>query len=129
MARLPTRVKRTPIGGKRNVLSMKGGDTENFHYRIVNDIGDRVAMFQQQGYEIVADDSITIGDRRIANPMKEGSPIKVSVGNGAQAYLMRQKKEFFTEDQQEKQKHVDLTEGAIKAEAKKVADFGKLSLG
>ena len=129
MARLPTRIKRTPVGGKRNILSVKGGDTVNFHYRVVNDVGDRVAMFQQQGYEVVSDDTISIGDRRIANPAQEGSPIKVSVGNGTQAFLMRQKKEFYIEDQAEKQKHVDQTEGSIKVQARKAADYGKLTIG
>jgi hypothetical protein len=124
-----TRPKRTPISGKRNVLTMRGGDTKNFEYRIVNDVGDRVSMFEEQGYEIVTDPDIIIGDRRVANPTKEGSPVKVSVGGGVQAYLMRQKKEHYTEDQQEKQKHVDRTEGAIKADARKSADFGKLEIG
>lgn len=123
-----TKPKRTPIGGARNILTVKGGDTENFEYRIVNDTGDRVAMFQEHGYELVCDDKIMIGDRRVANPTKEGSPIRVSVGGGTQAYLMRQKKEFYVEDQQTKQEAVNQTEGAIKAEAKKSADFGKLEI-
>jgi hypothetical protein len=124
-----TRPTRTPISGKRNVLTMRGGDTKNFEYRIVNDIGDRVAMFEQQGYEVVTDPNIIIGDRRVANPTSEGSPVRVSVGSGVQGYLMRQKKEHYKEDQQEKQKHVDRTEGAIKADARKSADFGKLEIG
>lgn len=128
MARMPTKPRRTPIGGTRNVLTMNGGDTENFSYRIVNDTGDRVAMFQNSGYEIVCDDSIQVGDRRIANPTKEGSPIQVSVGGGMKAYLMRQKKEFYQEDQATKQQQVDKTEGAIKAQAKKAADYGKLEV-
>ena len=86
-----------------DVLTVVGGDTENFEYRIVNDTGDRVAMFQSHGYEIVSDDKIQVGDRRISNPTKEGSPVRVSVGGGTQAYLMRQKKEFYQEDQSTKQ--------------------------
>lgn len=124
-----TRQKRTPISGTRNVLTMLGGDTKNFKYRIVNDTGDRVAEFQQRGYEVVTDPNIIIGDRRISNPAVEGSPIKVSVGGGTQAYLMRQKLEYFTEDQTAKQKQVDLTEGAIKRNAKKDSDYGKLEIG
>ena len=127
-ATMKSKPRRTPIGGRRNVLTVAGGDTEEYEYRIVNDTGDRVAMFQAHGYEIVADDKITVGDRRIANPTKEGSPVKVFVGNGTQAYLMRQKKEFYQEDQQEKQKVVDETEGAIKAQGKKAADYGKLEI-
>lgn len=121
-----TRTSRTPISGRRNVLSMRGGDTENYKYRIVNDVGDRVADFESRGYEIVTDQGIMIGDRRVSNPTTEGSPVKVSVGGGVQAYLMRQKKEYYDEDQAAKQKHVDETEGAIKSQARKAADFGKL---
>jgi len=128
MSRATAKPKRTPIGGSRNVLTVAGGDTENYEYRIVNDTGDRVSMFQSHGYEIVSDDNITVGDRRIANPTKEGSPVRVSVGGGMQAYLMRQKKEFYQEDQSTKQKTVDNTEGAIKAQAKKSADYGKLEV-
>ena len=128
MGRVTAKPKRTPIGGRRNVLTVVGGDTENFEYRIVNDTGDRVAMFQSHGYEIVSDDKIQVGDRRISNPTKEGSPVRVSVGGGTQAYLMRQKKEFYQEDQATKQKTVDNTEGAIKAQAKKAADYGKLEV-
>ena len=39
------RPKRTPIGS-RNVLTVSGKDPD-FVYRIVNDVGDRIAMFQE----------------------------------------------------------------------------------
>ena len=128
MGRATMKPKRTPIGGSRNVLTVAGGDTANYEYRVVNDTGDRVSMFQSHGYEMVCDDNIMVGDRKIANPTKEGSPVRVSVGGGMQAYLMRQKKEFYQEDQATKQKTVDNTEGAIKAQAKKAADYGKLEV-
>jgi hypothetical protein len=123
-----TRTRRTPINGKRNVLTVRGGNTDDFEYRVVNDVGDRVAQFEEQGYEIVTDPKIQIGDRRIANPTKEGAPIRVSVGGGMQAYVMRQKKEFYNEDKAAKAAHVDKTEGATKADARKSADYGKLKL-
>ena len=128
MGRATMKPKRTPIGGSRNVLTVAGGDTANYEYRVVNDTGDRVSMFQSHGYEMVCDDNIMVGDRKIANPTKEGSPVRVSVGGGMQAYLMRQKKEFYQEDQATKQKTVDNTEGAIKAQAKKAAEYGKLEV-
>jgi len=123
-----TRVRRTPINGKRNILTVTGGDTENYRYRVVNDTGDRISQFEEQGYEMVTDPKIKVGDRRIANPTKEGAPIRVSVGGGVQAYVMRQKKEFYDEDQAAKAAHVDKTEGAIKADARKSADYGKMKL-
>ena len=78
--RLP-REKRTPINGTRNILTIRGQEP-GYRYRIVNDDGDRIPMLQEQGYELVQDASITVGDRRIANPTKEGSPVQVSVGGG-----------------------------------------------
>lgn len=122
------RIRRTPISGRRNVLTMKGGDTENFKYRIVNDVGDRISTFEEQGYEVVTDPKITVGDRRISNPTKEGSPVKVSVGGGTQAYLMRQKREFYDEDQAAKQNYVDETEKGIRNKAKTEADYGNLDI-
>lgn len=122
-----TRTRRTPIHGRRSVLDVQGKDP-NYVYRIVNDTGDRIQQFMDQGYEIVSDNSIQVGDRRIANPTKEGSPIQISVGSGLKAFLMRQRKEFYDEDQQAKADYVDRTEGALKADAKKAADFGKVEV-
>ena len=72
----PTRAK---VTGKRNVLNVTGKDPD-FHYRIVNDTGDRVEMFKEQGYEVVTDNKVKIGERRIANPTQEGSVVSASVG-------------------------------------------------
>ena len=48
------RPRRTSINGVRNVLSVTGTEP-GFVYRFVNDTGDRVAQFQEAGYEIVTD--------------------------------------------------------------------------
>jgi hypothetical protein len=120
--------KRTPISGSRNILNVEGGDTSKFHYRIVNDTGDRVAMFQGYGYEIVTDDGVTVGSRRVANPTKEGSPVMVSVGGGTKGYLMRQSLENYNEDQKTKQEYVDKTEAGIKRGAKKDSDYGDIRI-
>lgn len=120
------RVKRTPVNGKRNVLTVQGKDP-NFEYRIVNDTGDRVALMQERGYEIVSDDTVKVGDRRVANPTQEGSPVMASVGGGTKAYLMRIKKEWYAEDQQEKARQVAETEQAMKRDAKE-GMYGKLEI-
>lgn len=120
--------RRTPINGVRNVLSVQGKEP-GFHYRIVNDEGDRVAQFEAQGYEIVTDPKIKVGERRIANPTKEGSPVRTSVGGGVQAYVMRIREDWYKEDQEAKQAHVNETEAAMKKDALKGADYGKLELG
>jgi hypothetical protein len=124
--RLP-REKRTPINGTRNILTIRGQEP-GYRYRIVNDDGDRIPMLQEQGYELVQDASITVGDRRIANPTKEGSPVQVSVGGGQKGFVMRIKEEWYQEDQKTKQKAVDDLDESMKANAKKIADYGSLKI-
>lgn len=124
--RLP-REKRTPINGTRNILTIRGQEP-GYRYRIVNDDGDRIPMLQEQGYELVQDASITVGDRRIANPTKEGSPVQVSVGGGQKGFVMRIKDEWYQEDQKAKQKSVDDLDESMKANAKKIADYGSLKI-
>jgi hypothetical protein len=124
--RLP-REKRTPINGTRNILTIRGQEP-GYRYRIVNDDGDRIQLLQEQGYELVQDASITVGDRRIANPTKEGSPVQVSVGGGQKGFVMRIKEEWYQEDQKTKQKAVDDLDESMKANAKKIADYGSLKI-
>jgi hypothetical protein len=119
--------RRTPINGVRNVLTVQGKDPD-FEYRIVNDEGDRVAQFESMGYEVVTDQNVKVGDRRIANPTKEGSPVQVSVGGGVKGYVMRIKKDWYAEDQASKQSRVNETEEAMKKDARKNADYGKLDI-
>lgn len=117
--------RRTGINKTRSVLTVEGKDP-NFEYRIVNDTGDRVAQFEDRGYEVVSDNNIKVGDRRIANPTKEGSPIQISVGGGQKAFLMRIKKEWALEDRKAKDAIVDEQEKGMLAEAKQAADYGKV---
>ncbi len=119
--------RRTIINGTRNVLTVSGKEP-GFEYRIVNDEGDRISQFEERGYEIVKDQNIKVGDRRIANPTKEGSPIQVSVGGGTKAFVMRVPKEFYDEDRAAKDKHIDDLERGTLKEAREGADYGKISV-
>lgn len=119
--------RRTPIVGGRNVLTVQGKEP-GFQYRIVNDDGDRVSQFESQGYEIVKDSNIKVGDRRVANPSQSGAPIEVSVGGGKKAFVMRIPNEFYEEDQAAKQAYVDETEKGMKDDMKKVSDYGKVTI-
>lgn len=124
--------QRTKITGHRNVLTVNGQDPA-YQYRVVNDVGDRVVQLQEIGYEIVTDKTIKVGDRRVAIPTAEGSPVKVSVGKDAtgaplHAYVMRQKKEYYEEDQKAKQDEILKTEKEMKQTARESADYGKLEI-
>lgn len=127
------RTRRTPINGTRNKLKLRGGEP-GYKYRIVNDDGDRVRMLEDMGYEIVNDEKIRVGDRKVATATGEGSPSRVHVGRDANGnpqygYVMRIKEEWFKEDQAAKQKEIDELEASMKADAReKYSDYGKLIL-
>lgn len=104
------RPKRKPVGAANRLKPTKL-DQDKFSYRWVNDDADRVAMFKDAGYEIVSAGEAGLEKARIEGGA--GADGTISVGNGTKAVLMRQPKEFYTEDQQAKQKRVDETMRAI----------------
>ncbi len=120
--------RRSSINGTRNVLNISGKEP-GYVYRVVNDTGDRIEQLKEIGYEIVEDSKVQVGDRRVANPTKEGSPVKVSVGQGIQGYVMRIKQEWYDEDKAKKDARVDAIERGLVREAKEQADYGKLTVG
>lgn len=119
------RPQRTPINGTRSVLKIKGQE-EGYHYRVVNDEGDRVSQLEAAGYEIVKDPNVQVGDRRVAKATQEGSPVRVSVGGGIQGYVMRIRKDWYDEDQAAKLKSVNELEAQMKKDAKAGADYGEV---
>lgn len=120
------RPKRTSINGKRNILTVEGKDP-GYVYRFVNDVDNRIQNFEDLGYEVVRDNSVKVGDKRVANPTAEGSPVMVAKG-GTKSYLMRIQKDWYDEDQANKQKIVDETEAAMQSEAKSQGMYGKLDI-
>ena len=126
MAGKAQRTQRTPLAN-RSVLGIKGKEP-GYVYRIVNDTGDRVASFQEQGYEIVTDSSITIGDRQVGKASADGSPVQVAVGNGIDGYLMRIKEEYYKEDQAYKEQKLSELEQSMRKEAKDISDYGNLKI-
>ena len=119
------RVTRTPVG-QRNILTVKGKDP-NYEYRIVNDVDDRIAQFQEAGYELVETDSVDVGDKRVSQGTTVGSKKQFSVGGGTKAYVMRIKREWYDEDQRRKQRRVDAQESSIREKALD-GTYGKLDI-
>jgi len=107
----PTRV---PVGA-RNVLTVIGKDPD-YEYRIVNDEGDRIAAFQDAGYEIEKASAVRVGDKRVNNASPEGSLAQVSVSKktGDKAFVMKIRKEFYKEDQDAKARKLRQIEDTIK---------------
>lgn len=127
MAVKENRVRRTPINGTRNRLTVRGQEP-GFVYRIVNDIDDRIQTFQEMGYEVVTEKNVSVGDKRIANPTQEGTPVTVSVGQGITGFLMRQKQEWYDEDQAAKNRKTDELEASMHKEKTEENFYGKLKI-
>ena len=119
------RVRRTPIG-KRNVLTVTGAEP-GYHYRFVNDSGDRVQEFLDNGWEKVPADKVRVGDKRIGVASNEGTDATASVGQGERAYVLRIRQDWYDEDQKAKQEHINNTEAATREKALD-GTYGKLEI-
>lgn len=98
------RPKRKPVG-TTNRLNVRNKDTANYEYRWVNDTDDRISMFREAGYEVIDPNDADVEQSRIEGGV--GADKMVSVGGGTKAVLMRQRKEFYEEDQKVKQDRLD----------------------
>lgn len=117
------RTTRTPVG-TRNILTVKNKEP-GFVYRIVNDSGDRVQMFEEAGYEVVEADKVIVGDKRINKATPVGSKAEVNVGSGEKALVMRIKEEWYKEDQAAKQAKVNELESSMNKQARN-GTYGKI---
>ena len=120
-----TRTTRVPVT-ERNILSVKGKEPGYF-YRIVNDSGNRIQELQDAGYELVEASAVQVGDKRINSTLPEGTKAQVSVGGGVKAYVMRQKQEWYDEDQSAKQARVNQLEDSVRQNAKQFTGELKLT--
>lgn len=112
--------------GKRNRLEVRNKE-EGYHYRIVNDLDDRVERLQEDGWEVVPNAKVgAIGDRKVDNPTSLGSQPNFSVGKGVRATVMRIREDWYQEDQAEKQREITELEETMRQEAKKKSDYGDL---
>lgn len=104
------RPKREPVG-TRNRLSLNNKEP-GFVYRFVNATDGRVEELEAVGYEVVDVSKHKIGNRRV----NQGSSVdnSVSVGGGVRAVVMRQREDYYHEDQSAKQKAVAKTEAGVK---------------
>lgn len=109
---------------KRGPLTVRGLES-GYHYRFVNDEDDKVAAFQEAGYEPVLDKDVSIGDKRVDRASPEGTVKSVSVGGGTRAVLMRIRQDWYDEDQIEKEKHIRALEQTTKQEALE-GNYGKI---
>lgn len=118
------RTKRASLVAK-GPLAVRGLDTDGWHYRWVNDTDDRVAALAEAGYEVVSDKDVTAADKRVDSASSVGSGKVISAGGGIKAVLMRQRLDWYEEDQIEKEKEIKALENATRKEALD-GTYGKL---
>jgi len=110
-----SKATRVPLGNRAR-LSFNNLE-EGYVYRVINDVDDRIKRAEAAGYEFVESES-SLGDARVADASKMGAKVSKPVGGGMTGYLMRIKKDWYDEDQQNKQKQIDSTESAMKPDNK-----------
>lgn len=103
------RLKRTPLH-KQKRIGIR--EEEGYHYRLVNDVGDRVDSFLTVGYEFV-DAAVRDGAKDASDSAQHGKIACQNVGNGVKAYYMRIKNDLWQADQKEKQVEIDHVEKMI----------------
>lgn len=100
----------------------------NYHYRMVNDIDDRIEDLKDLGYELV-DQSISTGASNVDNASSQTSSKTVRhVGNGIKGYLMRIPKEEYDEMQRQKNAHLDQVEAQMKNQAASDGNYGSITV-
>lgn len=110
------RVQRKPLH-QRGPQSISGEKDPNFHYRIVNDTGDRIHVFQQAGYELVTDGDLSVGDSRVSTAGDLGAAKRVISNDGTTSFLMRIPNEYYQEDQKAKQDKITELDQSMKDES------------
>lgn len=118
------RIKRNPLG-RKNVLTVIGQDPD-YHYRVVNDVGDRINEFKDAGWQIDVSENIRIGDSRLEQSSTLGTVRRVSVGGGVFGIVMRQRKDWYLEDQEDKQTYIKQTEAAMRPDSD--GGYGKVEV-
>lgn len=124
------RPKRVPVyEANRNKITVTNLDHQNFQYRWVNDIQDRIAMFKEGGWTFVNKDGKAVGDGGVDSSNVSGSALSRGMGGGVTAYLMCIPKELWEEDQQRKEREdIAPLEADIRRKADKASDYGNFKI-
>ena len=106
--------KRIPLGEQHRLASVDR--PVGYVDRWINDVDGRVFKARKAGYEFIDREGSIIKekDERFQDPEWQNSAMSQPVGGGITAYLMRVKKEFYDEDQAEKQTKIDAQENQMR---------------
>lgn len=109
----------------RNILTVEGKDP-NYEYRWILDRygrndddagtyhpGQRIMRFQNSGWELVYSSEVSVGESHVYKTENVGSIVRIPAGQGEFQYLMKIKKEWYDEDQANKQEEIDEIEESM----------------
>lgn len=113
---------RVPIGARRDITAVRDQDPD-FQYRWANDSPGRIKRLQEAGYELV--ESAKIGDSNVDGTHNEDGVVSRDMGKGTTAYLLKQRRDYFLEDQAEKQKIVDESEEEMRRDINENRNDGR----
>ena len=120
-----SRPKRLTVHDAANILTVEGKE-EGYVYRWVNDRGTRVDFMKRRGYEVVEDDNIIVGSAMPVHKSGSGITTVVDKQDGGKAILMRQRKEWYDEDQAAKAEIDSQKEEALFRQEEKAGRYGKV---
>lgn len=126
MARPKNRPDRVSFAKQRNTLTF-GNRDDDYVYRVFNDVDGRLQKAETAGYEYVREDA-PLGDPTADGSTALGSVVSKPVGGGKNGVLMRIKREWYEEDQKEKQRSIDETESVLHQKAVEDGHYGKLKI-
>ena len=123
---------RVPVSGMRDIMTVLNKE-EGYVYRWVSDIdekGSRIYKFKRGGWEMspleTTEGEIIVGEEAVFRTDAKEDIIRLHVGQGQYAYLMRIKKELYDEDQTAKQDLIDEVEATIAGTGSSTGeDFGQ----
>jgi hypothetical protein len=121
---------RVPVGAKRDITNVN--DTpDGYKDYWVNDDGDRINKFKAAGYEHVATAKMA---SNVDGSHSENGVVSKDMGKGVTAFLMRQREDYYAEDQAEKQKIVDRSEDSMRRKKVNAQDstdgsYGEVKIG
>jgi len=117
---------RSPIDGRRNILTVKGL-APGMVGRWVDNTPERVDQLLDRGYEVVRE-KVQVGDMSADNGSQMGSAITKRTGWGKKSIPMQIPEEWYNADQLEKQKIVDEREKATISGEKASNYYGKVEV-
>ena len=127
-AKRTSRPRRLTVHDSANILTVEGKE-DGFVYRWVNDIGTRVDFLKRKGYEIVEDENIIVGAASPVRSLGSGISVTVDKKDGSQGILMRQRKEWYDEDQEAKREIDRQKEEALFRQDEKSGRYGSVKTG